>query len=43
MEALEFLCNIIYTRIKPATADLSPVVANTRIKKQIVEYDIKRK
>ena len=40
----EFLC--IYTRAKPATADVFPVVPNTptkSIQKQIVEYDIKSK
>ena len=30
IEAHEFLC--IYTRVQPATADVFPVVANTRTK-----------
>ena len=40
----EFSC--IYTRVQPATANVFPVVANTRtksIQKQIVEYNIKGK
>ena len=43
--SLEFSCN--YTRVQPATADESPVVANTRrlnqFRNKIVEYDIKSK
>ena len=41
IEALEFSC--IYTRVQPATADLFPVVANTRtksIQKQITSIDV---
>ena len=40
----EFSC--FYTRVQPATANVFPVVANTRtksIQKQIVEYNIKGK
>ena len=40
----EFSC--IYTCVQPATANVFPVVANTRTKsvqKQIVEYNIKGK
>ena len=40
----EFSC--IYTRVQPATANVFPVVANTRtksIQKEIVQYNIKGK
>ena len=39
LEALEFLC--IYTRVLPATADVFPVVANTRTKS--IQKQIKTK
>ena len=40
----EFSC--IYTRVQPATANVFPVVANTRtksIQKEIVQYNVKGK